>query len=300
MNILEKKGIQLWDYEDRKNIRYTKRYKDINDVWDNYNFNSRKNIGYCLELIKNCNPDSYESWEKFYLESGNIGNREQMRLKKKFDRGIINAEEYQTLNDYSRQSHGKTIRELVWLAGCFQRKLQENNINRTLEECFNYIYIKAIDESWLGYNRELNAVKALEKICEKNNCYIKEADAILDIKYCIDYELRQKNTDKLICGVQIKGYSYHVAEINPNKKSALVRAIETTKSRHEKYNKDFGARVAFLYMYEDGRYDRESYKNILCMFPNKKKSLDKQISHVKNNRYERENIGNIYKKAQCY
>ena len=39
---------------------------------------------------------------------------------------------------------------MVSLAETFQDKLQKNGIERSLEECFTYIYVKAMKKTWIG------------------------------------------------------------------------------------------------------------------------------------------------------
>ena len=151
---------------------------------------------------------------------------------------------------------------MVSLAETFQDKLQKNGIERSLEECFNYIYVKAIEETWIGYLREKAVEESLKTVCESLGCYLKESDTILDIKYGVDYEIYKKDTDELMCGIQVKGFKYFLATLNPQKAEALQHAILISKMSHKHYEQDFGAKVAFVYVHNDGTCDRRSIRKV--------------------------------------
>lgn len=262
MNILEEKGISLWSPEKRLKTHSDPRYKQVNDIWMKNGFNKRNYMGYCIDLIKSCNPSTLADWEKFYLKSGETAYQKKQLLLQKKNRGEISRNDYNELVYYINSTSGKCYLDMVSLAETFQDRLQSNGIERSLEECFNYIYVKAIEETWIGYLREKAVEESLKTVCESLGCYLKESDTILDIKYGVDYEIYKKDTDELMCGIQVKGFKYFLATLNPQKAEALQHAILISKMSHKHYEQDFGAKVAFVYVHKDGTCDRRSIRKV--------------------------------------
>lgn len=262
MNILEEKGISLWSPEKRLKTHSDPRYKQVNDIWMKNGFNKRNYMGYCIDLIKSCNPSTLADWEKFYLKSGETAYQKKQLLLQKKNRGEISRNDYNELVYYINSTSGKCYLDMVSLAETFQDRLQSNGIERSLEECFNYIYVKAIEETWIGYLREKAVEESLKTVCESLGCYLKESDTILDIKYGVDYEIYKKDTDELMCGIQVKGFKYFLATLNPQKAEALQHAILISKMSHKHYEQDFGAKVAFVYVHNDGTCDRRSIRKV--------------------------------------
>lgn len=281
MNVLDRNNIKLWDINKRKEKRKEHRYKEVHDVWIKNGFNKRHNIGYCIELLKQFQPTSLSDWENYYTKSGLDAKEKIENYYKKMKNKEISYNDFRDLKYNIKCNSGKSIQDLVDIAERFKDTLSQNGIVRSLEECFNYVYIKVIDESWLGYNREKQAIKALNDLCDKRDCYIKEADTILDIKYCVDYEIYNKNTDELVCGVQVKGYNFFMANQQEHKTEALQIAENIIKDAHKQYLNDFGKSATFLYIMNDGRCERNSYCQLRNMLPRQqlKKQMNIALSH---------------------
>lgn len=262
MNILEEKGISLWSPEKRLKTHSDPRYKQVNDIWMKNGFNKRNYMGYCIDLIKSCNPSTLADWEKFYLKSGEDAYQKKQLVLQQMEKGKISQNDGKELICHINSNSGKCYSDMVSLAETFQDKLQKNGIERSLEECFNYIYVKAIEETWIGYLREKAVEESLKTVCESLGCYLKESDTILDIKYGVDYEIYKKDTDELMCGIQVKGFKYFLATLNPQKAEALQHAILISKMSHKHYEQDFGAKVAFVYVHNDGTCDRRSIRKV--------------------------------------
>ena len=125
--------IELWDYKKRLATRKSVDFKKTNKTWNRSRFNKRENIGYTMDLIKRCKPNSHEEWEEFYNKSG----EEAHNLNKK-----VKFSSFAELREYIYNvncSHGKTKQDLLKLASDFQECLKRDGINLDLESCFNYI-----------------------------------------------------------------------------------------------------------------------------------------------------------------
>ena len=89
MNILEEKGISLWSPEKRLKTHSDPRYKQVNDIWMKNGFNKRNYMGYCIDLIKSCNPSTLADWEKFYLKSGEDAYQKKQLVLQQMEKGKI-------------------------------------------------------------------------------------------------------------------------------------------------------------------------------------------------------------------
>lgn len=231
---LSRYNIKIWNHSDRVKVANTdKRFKNTNDVFNSGKFNHMRKIGYCMQIIRECKPNKILSWQRYYNDSG-------FELKKIDMKNNKNAKEIFL-------KHGRTVRDLVKLADKFKDELNKNTSSDrpyTLEECFNYLYIRVVDKTFIGYLREVFACEFLNEFCEKNGLNLKETDMEKDVGNCVDYEI-YKN-DKLILGLQVKGIKYKQAVDNNNLVAISANRILT--DGQDKYTTENGVPVLQLYV----------------------------------------------------
>lgn len=232
--------MNLWDYEKRKNIRYDKEYKTTNIVWNKYRLNKRDNIGHTMVLIKECKPKTFEEWQSYYEKSGQEAHTLKAKMKcKSFD-------ELRRKNHIINCEHGKTTDDLIELAKEFQSLLSSEGMNLDLETCFNFVYIRAVDETYLGYQREVAAFNSLSDYCKDNGLEVRETSNMIDVRYGVDFEI-YKN-DKLLVGIQAKGAIYKQAMENPDSCSAIRNADALLHTINDEYTKEYKAPVLRMYV----------------------------------------------------
>ena len=247
---LEPFGIKLWDYDKRLKVSHDRRFKVTNDMYNKNAFNSLNNIGYCMGLIKTCKPTSRISWQKYYYDSGKA-EKEELRKE--------NLNEQQKHDIYC--NYGKNLKRLVRLAEHFRNELNNNLSDGkkpyTLEECFNYIYIRAVDKTYIGYMREVIAFDFLKDFCKNHGLELVDTNTDTDIKKSVDFEIRQKG--KLILGIQVKGTTYKRAFENNN--TAIINAVEIAKKNHNEYIRMNNVPVLWVYVNSKLNVDNQNIVN---------------------------------------
>ena len=235
--------VNLWDYEKRKEIRCDKTYKASNMVWNKYRLNKRENIGHTMILIKNCKPNNFDEWQSYYEKSG----QEAHTLKSKLT--FHSFEELKKSIHIIDCEHGKTQDDLIDLAKEFQGYLKNEGMNLDLDTCFNYVYIRAVDETYLGYQREVAAFNNLSDYCRDNGLTVKETSNTTDVRYGVDFEVFKK--DKLLAGIQVKGSIYKKATENAGSNIAIKRAERLLHSINNEYSTINEVPVLRMYVEQD-------------------------------------------------
>ncbi|MCI9547056.1 MAG: MjaI family restriction endonuclease [Lachnospiraceae bacterium] len=233
----------LWDYEKRKKIRENHIYKNTNKVWNKYRLNKRENIGSTMNIIKICKPKNLEEWENFYEKSGKEADEMKSHLSFKSFKELKEA-----ISEINRE-HGKTKDNLTDLAKEFQGYLKNEGMDLDLDTCFNYVYIRAVDETFLGYQREMIAFKILTDYCQSKGFTIKETSDFDDVYYGVDFEIFKN--DKLLAGVQAKGSVYKRAVNKTSSSNVIKKADQILQRINSEYSTLKKVPVFYVYVEED-------------------------------------------------
>lgn len=212
----------------------------LNYGMNRWGLNKATSVGSTSELIRNCAPSKYEDWEEFYFKNA---------LQKKKNGALISREYIIGL--------GQTL--YVKLSEVVQSEL----VSITEEECIDYAYNLVLNRTWEGYQSEIDTIYGqLEKaLCRK----IEPATDEWDRKYGVDFFIKIGN--KYI-GIQIKPIS---AGLSLNQ----YQWIEMHKVKHEKFKKEIGGKVFFVYSTKSSSGKKEiSNKNIIEQISNEIKSLE--------------------------
>lgn len=213
--------IKLFEKEDREMFRNFKAFKETNEIWNRLGFNATAEVGNLMYLIKLSGAKTFEEWEKFYIKSGH-------------ERQGIIARGYNRY--YTRDldiEYGRTVRQLANKARTFA-----DATGIDIAFAFNSVYIRIIDETWLGYQRELKAIKLLNK---NKNIIVKNVDYKKDVKYAVDFEVFIK--DELILGIQLKSTKY--------KRFATQETKDMNIRKNNLYKNSEKVNVLYLYMDND-------------------------------------------------
>lgn len=227
----------------RIELKKTSLFKESNKHWNELNLNHGYVVGYLMNLLNKSNAKTFEEWEAYYLKSGlkrndkikSIENTQIRRNLISFNRDIP-KKYYKYNTDY-----GRTIDDLIDIA-----KKLDKVINVGIELAFNYVYIRVIDETWIGYEREINAFVNLKKYLKNYNLDVKKTPPDIDIIYGVDFEIKDKDKDKLIAGIQLKSTNYL------NNKCKLSDIIEITEDKNKCYTQKFKAPVYYIYINTNG------------------------------------------------
>jgi len=199
-----------------RNLKF-KRESLLNFAMNRWGFNKTSSVGATSELIRACSPESYKQWEEFYFANA-------MQKKKN---GAMITREY--LYEIGQMLYIK-LSEVV------QKEL--DTISE--EECIEYVFNLVLNRTYEGYLTEKETIYGqLQKII---NVEIKPAPDIWDRRYAVDFyiEIGSKNI-----GLQVKPVS-SVESIYQ------YRWYEINKVNHQRFEKDFGGKVFYIYSVKQG------------------------------------------------
>ena len=265
--------MELWDYEKRKETRRDVDFKKSNKVWNKYRLNKRDNIGHTMSLIKDCKPKNMKEWQDYYEKSGEEAHN--LKHKVKFS-SFAELREYVHLVN---STHGKTKEDLTELAKEFQDCLTAEGMNLDLETCFNYVYIRAVDETYLGYQREQAAFKGLNNFCEKEGLILKETDERNDVRFGVDYEVYKNK--KLIAGIQVKGTVYRDAVQQKSEYTAIEESDKILHDVNNQYSREKKVPVLYAYVTKQFTLECDDVFNELINLRDNKDSLDEKLEGKK-------------------
>jgi len=218
----------LLPYETRIQIRKTPDFQTTNKTWNDLYLNATDNIGAVMALIKDSNAQSFEEWEKYYLDSG--------EKRRHLLAAVTDTKEKNNIN----RSHGRTKEDLFKIA-----KILAQKCNISEDIAFNYVYIRVIDETWIGHNRELEALKVIQQLCFRRCLTVNGVDSLTDTKYAIDFEVREQG--QRILAIQLKSTRYKYS-----KTTILLQTKKMNQNKNKKYTERFGVDVLYLYMNPNG------------------------------------------------
>lgn len=188
----------------------------LNYALNRWGLNKAHSVGALSELIRKCSPNDVKDWENFYFAEGYQKKKNGLKITREFI---------------------KNLGELLFL------KLSEN-VHQELasiseEECIDYVYNLVIRRTYDGYQTEIQTIYGqLEKIL---NLKIESASDELDRTYNVDFIINIKNSK---IGLQIKPIS--------GKTLNDYQWSEMHKHNHEKFFRDFGGKVFFIYSSKKG------------------------------------------------
>ena len=184
----------------------------LNYALNRWGLNKAYSIGPLSELIRECAPNDFNEWEEFYFTKG----------KQKKKNGIYITREYIT-------SLGETL--FIKLSEVVQSELA----SITEEECIEYAYNLVLRRTYDGYRTEIDTIYG--QLEGALGLKIEPAPDNWDRAYSVDFFL--KVGDKYI-GIQIK-------PIGSGQSLNQYQWIEMHRVNHERFERDFGGKVFFVY-----------------------------------------------------
>lgn len=213
----------LMTLNERIQLRETREFKQSNSLWNKLKLNNKRSIGCLMYLIKKSKAKTLEEWSEYYFKTGLI--------RKKLTKEYLLKEEFNKIN----AEYGRTIDDLMLIAKEFKKYF-----NQPLNIIFNYVYIRVIDETWIGYSRELSAFNEIKSIL-KEGYSVKDVDYEKDIAYAVDFEIFKN--DELIIGIQLKSTKYKEAN-----NGILIQTKNMNHRKNDLYKESYNIDVLYLYI----------------------------------------------------
>lgn len=243
--------MKLYNRKERLKLRDTREFKSTNQVWNKLNLNHIWVIGFMTSIIKKKDFSTFEEWESYYLSLGDdrqkkLSKLTQLKASKLKDLTAPYTNPYHYKKNLSREDielntyNGRTLDEMKHLGKFMHQHLKRLNYPSSITEelCYNYVYIRIVDEIYIGVERENNTLAKLVKLFP--NFEFKFADEITDKKYAVDIEVFYEGS--LIVGFQVKSEKY-----KKNNEQILKETKSYNLTKNKMYEDLKGVPVIYIY-----------------------------------------------------
>lgn len=246
--------------------RKTSLFHNTNEDWNVLKLNQTWVVGSLSQLFRDSKSINPFDWENYYYRSGeerkkilSVLPKETQDILEDFTLPITNPSLYYSLSKFEREintKYGRTIEDLQKISSYFfsRLKMKPSMTTVTLPLCLDYVVIRVIDETFIGFIRE---IKTLETLRQKYPQLIfRSVSSTNDSRYAIDAEVFKGNT--LLIALQIKSSKYL---------NSSMKIVDKTKEMNVRKNKDYEEKfkVPVQYVYADryGYIENKETFNIL-------------------------------------
>ena len=159
-------------------LNFGKKEKVLNYACQTYKLSRPNKVGEVMDLIRKCQPNSFQEWENFYFQNATTKTKNPSKIS------------LETLNELGIRLYEQVTKVVIpeWS-------------DITQQDCINYIYNLVINRTFDGYLREKSVINdELAKIFP--NYIFEESPPELDHAGDIDYLIKIR--DNIAIGLQIK------------------------------------------------------------------------------------------------
>jgi hypothetical protein len=200
---------------------FGKKEKVLNYATQTYQLSRPNKVGTVMALIRECQPKSYEDWEKWYFENASTDGKNPNKITK------------ESLEELGERLFVK-IKEIVipeWTEAFNQL---------TLQDCVDYIFNLTIARTYDGFIREKSVIEDnLAK--EFPNVKFEESDPTLDHAVDIDY----------LGWVGKKAFGIQIKPVTAKANFGNYSATERMKASFRDFTKRFGGNVFLVFSIDD-------------------------------------------------
>ena len=162
-------------------MEFGKKEKVLNYACQTYQLSRPNKVGAVMALIRECQPQTIEEWEKWYFENAETAGKNNCKITK------------ESLTELGERLYAKITEVVI-------PEWQEAFAQLTELDCIDYIFNLTINRTYDGYIREKSVVNdGLAKLFPE--LAFEESDSELDHAGDIDYIVRLNNK---AFGIQIK------------------------------------------------------------------------------------------------
>jgi len=212
--------------------KFGKKEKVLNYACQIYQLSRPNKVGTVMSLIRECQPNSIEEWEKWYLENAYTVGKNRSKVTK------------DVLEELGERLYVK-IKEIVipeW---------QEAFNQLTLQDCIDYIFNLTINRTYDGFNREKSVVTDnLEK--EFPEVKFVESEPELDHAGDIDY----------LGYVGDKAFGIQIKPVTARANFGNYSPSERMKASFRDFERKYGGKVFIIFSIDDEIKNTEVLKEI--------------------------------------
>jgi len=211
---------------------FGKKEKVLNYATQTYQLSRPNKVGTVMALIRDCQPKSFENWEKWYFENATTDGKAQGKITK------------ESLEELGERLYVK-IKEIVipeWTEAFNQL---------TLQDCVDYIFNLTINRTYDGFLREKSVV---EDNLAKEFLHVKfeQSDPELDHAGDIDY----------LGWVGQKAFGMQIKPITAKANFGNYSATERMKNSFDNFAKKFGGKVFLVFSVDEKIANTDVIKEI--------------------------------------
>lgn len=224
------------------------KFRSTNAKWNELMLNDPWSVGYVSTLIEAANWKTKEEWEETYYASGKVRNdminkmSSSLGYSKEFfndttvphDKSKYYGLSWDVKNINTQK--GRTKEDLKEKGKILYDAVKDNGYDLTLDECIECVRFRVICETWNGIIlRENNTIETLQR--QFPELRFEKADGEMDHSYAVDFQVFFKESNKLICAIQIKPKSY-LGNVPYIRKARTANA-----NKYAAYKKKYGTDV---------------------------------------------------------
>jgi len=218
--------------QNRYSKDFGKKEKVLNYACQTYQLSRPNKVGTVMALIRECQPKTFEEWQKWYFENAHTNGKNATKITK------------ESIEELGERLYVK-IKEIVipeWT---------EAFNHLTLEDCRDYILNLTINRTYDGFLREKSVIEDnLAK--EFPNTRFEQSDTELDHAGDIDY---LGYIGEYAFGIQIK-------PITAKANFGNYSPSERMKAGFNEFTKKYGGKVFIIYSIDDQIANKESVYQI--------------------------------------
>ncbi|NDV66165.1 MjaI family restriction endonuclease [Bacteroides sp. 224] len=217
----------------RYSLEFGKKEKVLNYACQTYQLSRPNKVGAVMALIRECQPQTIEQWEKWYFDNASTTGKQPFKITK------------ESLFELGERLYTKITEVVI-------PEWKEAFSKLTKEDCVNYIYNLTINRTFDGYLREKSVVN--DGLAKRfPDIRFEESPSELDHAGDIDY--LGYVSDDIAFGIQIK-------PVTSKANFGNYSASERMKDSFEAFKNEFGGNVFIVYSL-DGEIANENIFEVI-------------------------------------
>jgi hypothetical protein len=232
----------------------TNKFNATNRLWNDNYFNAASRIGCVSSIIKDA---AY-----YYIQTKENNNIADLTLDQFYNYYFFISPLYRLDINVPDELCGISLKEMNNLALELKETALKgdrfgNKFDLTFEEAFDYVLIRVLDQTYEGFQNELDTAKEIAKYLP-SNCLIIPSIGADDKDSGIDLYVVTKS-NKMLLGIQVKPMSF----FSGFDKDYIRRAKREHDDKHALFNQKYNVKSFYVVKDTDGKlYNVESKPNV--------------------------------------
>lgn len=217
----------------KHSFEFGKKEKVLNYTCQTYQLSRPNKVGAVMALIRECQPNTIDEWEKWYFENAHTAGKKPFKITK------------ESLLELGDRLYEKITEVVI-------PEWQEAFNKLTKEDCADYIYNLTINRTFDGYLREKSVVNdGLAKVFPD----IKFEESPSELDHAGDIDYLGYISENIAFGIQIK-------PVTSKANFGNYSASERMKASFESFKDDFGGNVFIVYSLDGEIANKDVLGNI--------------------------------------